>query len=157
MKNYTNKKILKVINLILPAQNPTVNTMLNPILGQAGVNSFEFNKIFMEKSKNLTLNVLVSVKVYVFIDKTFDVVVGKIPLSYSLMEEQYLNSGIKILVENVDIKLKEMPLSLVYKILFLLAYKGYYENITKTSLSSILGTIKSMHIAVINDVKLKNN
>ena len=45
-KPQINKELVKTIKLFLPAQNASGLTNLNAILGQAGVNAFEFGKQF---------------------------------------------------------------------------------------------------------------
>jgi large subunit ribosomal protein L11 len=145
------KEIVKTIKLYLPAQNPTANTMLNPTLGQSGVNSSEFVKKFTEMSKIYKLNIILRVRVYVFSDKTFEIVLGLPSLSYILNEEMLKFSGLKSLSEDNIIFGTKIALSSVYKIAFFLKQFGFSGNM-KSIVSLLLGTLKSMHCLVINDL-----
>ena len=152
MKNIThNKEIIKIIKLYLPAQNPTGNTMLNPILGQAGVNSGEFTKRFNEASKPYKKDVVLKVKIFSYIDKTFDISLDLPPLSYILNEEMFLQIGKKKLQEDNIVFETKINLSKIYKVAYMLKELGFDKSIFKI-VKLLLGTLKSMHCLVINDL-----
>ena len=112
------KDIIKTIQLILPAQNASANSMLNAILGQAGVNSFEFNKKFTELSKSYEVNVILSVQVLVFIDKTFEVIIKGPSITYLLNEEVFFfNKKFKLSEDELP-SVSNIGLSKVYEIAF---------------------------------------
>ena len=151
LKILSNKEIIKVIKLYLPAQNPTSNSMLNPILGQAGVNSVEFNKKFIELSRNYKKDVVLKIRILLYIDKTFDIVLNMPTLSYILNEEMFVQIGKRKLQEEVFVFEQKINLSKIYKISFILRELGFDKSILKI-VKLILSTLKSMHCIVINDI-----
>jgi large subunit ribosomal protein L11 len=156
LKKFVGKEIIKILKLYVPAQNPTGNSMLNPILGQAGLNSAEFIKKFTEISKNFKQNVVLKVQIYVFSDKTFEIIVGLPSLSYILNEEMLKYSGLKFLLDDNIIFGSKISLSNVYKIAFLLQKIQFFEKIDLILIVRLLfGTLKSMHCIIINDLIIK--
>lgn len=150
-KKYNNKEIVKIIKLFLPAQNHSVNNMLNAILGQAGVNSFEFGKQFEEVSKIYKKNVVLNVKVIIFTDKTFNIHIDMPPVSYMVVEEFCMLNNIKKLPDDSSIKLNALTLSKLYKISFFL-FMLRSDLSLKSIVFSLFGSLRSMHCIVINDI-----
>lgn len=152
VKQKNGKEVVKLIKLYIPSQNESANPLLNPTLGQAGINSFEFKKKFTELSTVFKKNVVLRVKIFSYIDKTFDVEIGLPPVSYILNEEMFKKSGIKVLDEENFVFGQKINLSNLYRISFMLHEMGFGKSIVSI-LKLLLGSLKSMHCVVLNDLK----
>lgn len=156
LKKFIGKEIVKILKLYVPSQNPTGNPMLNPIMGQAGINSSEFVKKFTEMSKFFKQNVVLRVRIYIFSDKTFEIFVGLPSLSYILNEEMLKYNGLKLLLDDNIVFGSKISLSNVYKIAFFLKkFKFNDQNDLNLILRLLFGTLKSMHCSIINDLVKK--
>lgn len=153
LKKIVGKEIIKILKLYVPAQNPTGNPMLNPIMGQAGLNSSEFVKKFTEMSKFFKQNVVLRVHVYIFNDKTFEIFIEFPSLSYVLNEEMLKYNGIKNLLDDNIIFGSKISLSNIYKIAFFLKKIKFNDKLDLILIVRLLfGTLKSMHCNIINDL-----
>jgi large subunit ribosomal protein L11 len=147
-----NKEVSKKLRLYIPSQNSSSLTTLNAVLGQAGLNSFEFSKEF-NKITDYTIDSVLNIEIKVFLDKTYEIVLKTPTTSFIVNEEAFICSNIKEYTEKSIIN-KVINLSFVYKIAFFFK-KTVLGNINiKSILRSILGTLKSMNYKVINDFKI---
>ncbi|MEK7558402.1 MAG: 50S ribosomal protein L11 [Patescibacteria group bacterium] len=86
------KRITKKIKLQVPAGRATPAPPLGPALGQAGVNIGEFVTKFNAASKDMAGNI-VSVKVRVYEDRSFDFVVKTPPVSGLILKAAGIEKG----------------------------------------------------------------
>ncbi|ARC54318.1 50S ribosomal protein L11 [Candidatus Riesia pediculicola] len=87
------KKIQAKIKLRIPARQATPNPPIGPILGQKGINIMNFCKIFNEKTSSSEKGIIVSVLVYLYPDKSFDVIIKTPPTSELLKKFSGIESG----------------------------------------------------------------
>jgi len=136
LKQSFKKETLRSLNLYLPSQNPTQISNLNAVLGQAGINSFDFSKKFNELSKIYTTDVMLKVQLKIYIDKTFDINIERPFISFLIFEECNL----------IDNSISINSLYKITNILFIL--KNERVSI-KSVLNEVIGTLKSMKIHII--------
>lgn len=135
--------LLRSLKFIVPSQNATVSPPLGPVLGQYGINIMDFCKQFNERSKNIDLDVLVLVDLKLFKNKNFVFIINKPPVSFLVNETNFF------VVD--DFIPKFVDLTSLYKIVQIKA-KTVSEVHKKSCFFSILGTLRSMHIKICNDV-----
>lgn len=87
----TNKKVTKMVKVQIMAAKAMPAPPLGPALGQAGVNIADFTKKFNDATKDM--KGLLSVKIYVYEDRTYDFV-AKSATTTSLIKEA---TGLKTL------------------------------------------------------------
>ncbi len=136
LKQSFKKETLRVLNLYLPSQNPTQISNLNAVLGQAGINSFDFSKKFNELSKIYTTDVMLKVQLKIYIDKTFDIDIERPFLSFLIFEEYNL-------IDN------SISINSLYKITNILFFLKKEKVSIKSVLHEVIGTLKSMKIHII--------
>ena len=93
-------KVQKILNIEVPAGKATPTPPLGPMLGANGVNIGQFTKEFNEKTADLMkqfggIEVKIKVKLTVFVDRTFTMVIGA-PITSGLIKwriSQNLGSG----------------------------------------------------------------
>src|SRR6188472_1166471 len=90
-----NKEVIKKIRLYIPAQNSSSLTTLNAVLGQSGLNSFEFSKEFNKLSDVYLNDIILSIEIKIFIDKSYDISLKSPFLSFLLNEEIFVFNKIK--------------------------------------------------------------
>jgi len=135
LKQSFKKETLRILNLYLPSQNSSQISNLNAVLGQAGINSFDFSKKFNELSKIYTIDVMLKVQLKVYIDKTFDIYIERPFISFLILEETNL-------IDN------SISINSVYKISNILLFLKNENVSLKSILNEILGTLKSMKISI---------
>ncbi len=135
LKQSFKKETLRLLNLYLPAQNSTQISNLNAVLGQAGINSFDFSKKFNELSKIYNIDVMLKVQLKIYIDKTFDIYIERPFISFLVFEEY----------NSLDNSISLNSLYKIANILFILKNERVY---IKSILNEILGTLKSMKIHI---------
>jgi large subunit ribosomal protein L11 len=153
-KSNISKDILKKIKLYIPAQNATSLTNLNATLGQAGLNAFEFSKEFNKSSDFYLLDVVLNIEIKIFIDKTYEIIIKSPTTSFILVEQCLLYNNILEYNENT-LFINNIGLKEIYKIAYFLK-KNLFITLTIHSIfCSLLGTIKSMNLKIINDLNIK--
>jgi ribosomal protein L11 len=141
------REVVRKLKLYVPAQNSSSLNSLNAVLGQAGLNSFEFSKLFTSLTKNYEMDVILRVDVFIFADKKFELKVEPPAFSF-IVNEELLLTGVE------EGSLRVVPLSLLYKIAFMLStQKGLGMKGVHMLVKSFFGTLKSMRYNVVNDLK----
>jgi large subunit ribosomal protein L11 len=154
-KSNISKDILKKIKLYIPAQNATSLNNLNATLGQSGLNAFEFSKEFNKLSEVYLLDVVLNIEIKIFIDKTYEIVIKSPTISFILVEECLFYNNILEYNDNT-LFINNIGLKQIYKIAYFLK-KILFINLSINSIfCSLLGTIKSMNLKIINDLNIKN-
>ncbi|MCL2439883.1 MAG: 50S ribosomal protein L11 [Alphaproteobacteria bacterium] len=87
------KEIVKFVKLQIAAGAANPSPPVGPALGQAGVNIMEFCKAFNAKTADMEKGSPVPVIITVYKDKSFDFVVKRAPVSYSIKQAVGLKSG----------------------------------------------------------------
>ena len=131
------------IKLIISSGKANPSPPVGPILGQAGLNMMEFCKDFNKKSSIYKENVVLSVHINVYENKSFDYVI-KTPFSTSFIKTMInLNQNKKLQYPCISLKQ-------IYEIAY---YKqkntGMRYIPLKSICSMLIGTAKSMNIKVI--------
>lgn len=136
-------QIFRSVRFLVPAQNATITPPIGPVLGQFGINIMDFCKQFNERSKYIDSDVLVTVHLVLFKNKSFVFNIRTPPCSFLINDENFE------FVEELNIPLF-INLSSLYKILQI---KKIDTPISDLSLMrSIFGTLRSMNVLVCNDL-----
>jgi ribosomal protein L11 len=141
LEKFTIRKLI----LYIPSQNANTLTSLNAILGQNGINVFEFNKMFNSITKYYLEDIILRVEILLYSDKKFDLIVTR-PSTAFLLKEEFLVTN-KIENEN-DIFL---TLYTLYKISIFIKLLSKENKTHRSIFRSLLGTIKSSKINILND------
>lgn len=135
------KEIIKKIKVQLNGGTATAAPPLGPLLSQNGINPSLFVKAFNEKTKDQK-NVLYTVYIYIFSDKTFDFKLSTMPISKLILSILNLEKGSnnsKLIIG----KLTDEQLLELIKI-----KKNDFPKVSEISIKKmILGTSKNMGIA----------
>ncbi len=86
------KKVIKNVKMQIPAGKATPAPPTGAILGQAGVNISEFVNQFNERTRDMGGDI-VSVKLTVYEDRTFDFIVKGSPASHMIKKMLGITSG----------------------------------------------------------------
>jgi len=133
------KEILKIIKVQLQAGKATAAPPLGPMLTNCQITPNNFIKDFNEKTSKLTG--LLSVKIFVFTDKTFDFVVLSKPISRLILDTLNLKSGSGS-SKRIIHKMSEEEFSKIF-----IEKKKDFPYLDDLSLKKmILGTAKNMGI-----------
>jgi ribosomal protein L11 len=143
--------VLRKLNLYVPSQNPSGLVTLNAILGQNTINVFEFTKQFNTITKEYLNDIVLIIEIVIFLDKKFDIKVKRPTAAYMFFEQiHYRNKNIKeIDTQNL---ISQINLSDIYKIAVFIKSINNIELSLKSVFKSLLGTLKSMHLSIYNDV-----
>lgn len=133
---------LRIIKILVVSQSATISPPLGPTLGQFGINIKEFCDKFNEQSKIYDVDIVLNVTITLLKTKSFNFKIGLPSTSFLINEEE-----VEIENENMN---RYLSLISLYKIVNL---KKTFEFYPETSIaSSILGTIKSMNVFLINNL-----
>ncbi|WGH25363.1 MAG: 50S ribosomal protein L11 [Candidatus Shikimatogenerans bostrichidophilus] len=143
------KKILKIIKLNIKGGLANPSPPLGPSLGAIGVNIMDFCKNFNNRTKD-KINKLLSVNIFVYVDKTFDFKIKKQTVKYKILKLLNINKGSN---EPNKKKIGEVTLNDIYKIA---KYKMSDLNCfkIKSAVSMIIGTLKSIGVTIKKDDKI---
>jgi ribosomal protein L11 len=143
--------VLRKLNLYVPSQNPSGLTTLNAILGQNTINVFEFTKQFNAITKEYLNDIVLIIEIIIFLDKKFDIKVKRPTASFMFFEQiHFKNKNIKETdMQNI---IFQINLSDIYKIAVFIKSINNIELSLKSIFKSLLGTLKSMHLSIYNDV-----
>lgn len=135
------KEILKIIKVQLQAGKATAAPPLGPILTSCQIIPNTFVKDFNEKTSKL--NGLLSVRIFIFKDKTFDFVILTKPVSRLILDALNLKSG-------SDSSKKIIYKMNIEELLNIIAIKKKdFPFLSDKSLTNmILGTAKNMGITL---------
>ncbi len=152
MLNKTDKNfVVRKLKLYIPAQNPTSLTTLNAVLGQNGINVFEFTKQFSELTKDYLKDIILNIEIRIFADKKFDISI-KGPTTGFMCYEQVLFFNQEIKEVDLNSLPSKIKASDLYKIAIFIKAVNHNQLTVKSIFKSLLGTVKSMHLEVYNDV-----
>lgn len=136
-------EILRKIRLLVPAQKANITPPLGPTLGQFGINIKEFCEKFNEKSANVDPECMVIVLLTLYRSKIFTFSFKAPPLPFLVNED---------LVELEDEYVPTyVSLSSLFKIIQIKKLHIGYLNEEAIGFS-VLGTCRSMHIKIVNDI-----
>lgn len=136
-------QVFRNVRFLVPAQNATISPPIGPILGQFGINIMDFCKQFNEKSKYIEIDTLVIVDLTLFKNKSFTFKIKTPPFTFLVNEENFGE------VDELHVPLF-IDLSSLYKILKIKKFDLFLTDIS--CMRSFLGTIRSMHVFVCNDL-----
>lgn len=85
-KNLLRKNLKFKIKLFIPAQEAKMGAPLSPILSQYGINVKEFVDFFNENTKDIEPSYSVSCKIYLYKDKTYDVIFDEFSLIQNIID-----------------------------------------------------------------------
>lgn len=135
------KEILKIIKVQLQAGKATAAPPLGPILTSCQIIPNTFVKDFNEKTSKL--NGLLSARIFIFKDKTFDFVILTKPISRLILDTLNLKSGSDS-SKKIIYKMNTEELLNIIKL-----KKTDFPFLSDESLSNmILGTAKNMGITL---------
>lgn len=145
------KEISRKLKVYIPAQNAASLTTLNAVLGQSGINAFEFGKKYNKLTECFLTDIIVNLEVISYIDKTFEIFIKAPTVSSLILEE--------VCVFN---KLKELPelwpstntigIKNLYLVAFLLKKNVLRTSSIKAIFRSLCGVAQSMHIKIVNNL-----
>lgn len=137
--------ILKLFSISLRMGKIEAGPPLSTILGNLGVNTVKFCKELNEYTKDLPFYYLLEVYIIIFIDKTYEFFISEPTVALLL----------RLLVKKVDIMLKTSGglksstiKAIQLKDIYLITYFKF-GNLSKTSLTSVYGTLSSLNLHVI--------
>jgi ribosomal protein L11 len=148
VKNKTS--IAKKLIIYVPSQNLQALSTINAILGQNGINVFEFTKQYNLNSKIYLNDIVLRLEVLVFIDKKFELVF-KTPSTSFMLYEEVLKKDSAVDFDFVSSSF-EIGLSAVYKIAFFIKKITNSKKPIGSIFKTILGSIKSTKIKVLKDL-----
>lgn len=143
--------IVRKIILYVPSQNPNSLTNINATLGQNGVNSFEFFKQFNNLSKIYLEDIVLNVELVLYVDKKFDIIIKGPTNVFMFYEEYFCSKG----GDSMEFQFPDniyLNLSALYKIAVFQKEIGKNKVSLKSIFKSLLGTLKTTTIKIINDV-----
>lgn len=137
-------EVLRHVVFIVPSQSASVSPPIGPILGQFGINIMEFCKQFNERSKIFDKDVLVIVNLILYKNKSFIFTTKPIPFTFLINESNYYL--------NEDEIPNFVNLSDIFKI-FKITKQNLTDYNNKYVFKQFLGTLRSMHIKICNDLE----
>ena len=134
-------EIKYTLNLYIVAQNADAGPPLGTILGNLGVNSTNFCKEFNALTQDVPNYLTLSVTVFIFTNKTFKIIINKLPLGklVNLLKTE----------QTVIVKQQEQTQGYItLQNIIQLALFQFPNMKLKQSLPTILGTIKSSNLLI---------
>ena len=92
MAEKTNKKVIGLIKLQIPAGKATPAPPIGPALGQHGVNIMDFCKAYNDKTKD-KVGFIIPVEIYVYADRSFTFELKTPPVSELIKKALNIKSG----------------------------------------------------------------
>ena len=87
------KKISGYVNIVIPAGKANPAPPIGTALGPRGVNIMEFCKAFNAKTSSFEPGVPTPVVITIFVDKSFEFIIKKPPVSYMLLQAAGVKKG----------------------------------------------------------------
>lgn len=141
-KIVSDKEILRKIKILVPAQGADVKPPLGPTLGQFGINIKDFCDKFNLRTKNYDDDVILSVEVTLYTNKSYVFSVKTPPVFFLVNETDIFEDSFAFS--------DYIFLSDFYKIVRI---KIRDNDIFETKMSKmILGTLKSSNLIFVNDI-----
>lgn len=135
-------EILRKVRILVPTQGATIAPPLGPTLGQFGLNIKDFCDKFNERSKKFDSDLIITVWLSLYNNKTLTFVLKTSPVAFLINEDDES-------VES-DFFSYYVALTTLYKIINI---KNTDLNITHISLlKSIVGTLKGMNVILVNNI-----
>ncbi|BBA84703.1 50S ribosomal protein L11 [endosymbiont of Euscepes postfasciatus] len=138
------KKIISYLKLQIYAKKATPNPPIGSILGQKGINIISFCNKFNDRTKDFS-DILVSVFITIYDDKSFDFIIKTTPTSILLKKELNINKGSSNCKNKIIGSISKSKIEEISKIKFNDMLNDDINIISK----SIIGTAKSMGIEII--------
>jgi ribosomal protein L11 len=146
--------ISKKLNIYIPSQNLTALTTINAVLGQNGLNVFEFTKQFNNSTKKYLADIVLRIEVFVHLDKKFEIVVKRPNVIFMVYEEIFKQEK-GVLADFDFINNKDslsIKLSDLYRICFFIKKISDINKNIKSIFKTVLGTLSSAHINIVKDI-----
>lgn len=150
-KTNVSKEISRKLKVYIPAQNAASLTTLNAVLGQAGINAFEFGKRYNKLTECFLNDIIINLEVISYIDKTFEIFIKAPTVSSLILEEACVFNKLKEFPENFP-NTNTIGIKSLYQVAFLLKNKVLHTSSLKAIFRSLCGVAKSMHIKIVNDL-----
>ncbi|AGO28362.1 50S ribosomal subunit protein L11 [Candidatus Tremblaya phenacola PAVE] len=122
--------------LLIPAQRANPSPPIGSTLGQKGINLKEFCASFNSLSKNFEAGTILSTKVLLKSDKSFELIIKGIPTSHQLNQLTNLNGNLKTITSQDILRIAQTKIPDLNT-----------KDINKAILT-IKGTMKSMGIVL---------
>ncbi len=132
------KRVLKKLNLIIPAQNAKLGPPVGPVLGQVKIKVKDFCTMFNDATLIFKPGLPLPVTVFIFKNETFNFIIRTPSISFLLKN-----------VLNVN-KIKDLTLLDIYKISLIKKMDSDHLNL-KSIFRSILIGAKILKITIIED------
>jgi len=89
------KEVKGMVKIVVPAKQANPAPPIGPVLGGAGVNIAEFCKQFNDRTASLEPGLQIPCVITVYTDRSFEFIMKRPPVSYSIKKVLKLKSGAK--------------------------------------------------------------